>query len=525
MAALPALAHKRHGRIKRLLTATAAFVALMVLVSACSGSSSGSAATKTNGTLNIGVTTAVFSLNPAVDSGATGSGFMLYYPYATLIEKNPNDGSYGPGLAKSFEYIGSGNKSFELKLRPGLKFADGTVLNAQAVKTWLDYFPKAGGGYAKGLQISSITTPDNLTVQIELQTPTPLVPFYLSGAWGMILSPKAVADPSQLTAGAPGAGPYKYDQSQTVTGSNATYTFVPNQYYYDRAQIKWKKIVVKVIGDPATMLRAIQTGEIDVAMGDITTSAAAKSVGLNVSAATSGWIAASIIDSAGAKSKALGDVRVRQALNYAIDRQAIAKSLYSGVATPTSEPETSDVADPVLTNYYSYDPAKAKQLLAAAGYPQGFSFTLVAPTFGTGTPLAQALAQQWANVGIRVNIVAPATQTEFAQKYLTGSAFLTAYPSIPTIVLVSSQYLATSPNNPYKVDDATIDELANKAQSGPQSEQQSLAQQINKQITEQAYSVPVTTSPTLLYSSKSIAGLKAEPWQNQSPVAWNWQPA
>jgi peptide/nickel transport system substrate-binding protein len=109
------------------------------------------------------------------------------------------------------------------------------------------------------------------------------------------------------------------------------------------------------------------------------------------------------LDTNGTHVKALADVRVRQALNCAIDRQAIAKNLFQGAVEPTAGTVTLDYSNPALTNMYPYDLANAKQLLAAAGYPHGFTFGIVAASSGTltGIPLMQAIAQYWANIGSR----------------------------------------------------------------------------------------------------------------------------
>jgi peptide/nickel transport system substrate-binding protein len=66
------------------------------------------------------------------------------------VTKNPGNGTYGPGLAQSFGYVGTGNKTYELKLHPNAKFADGTPVTAHAVKQWLTYYPTAHGGFASG---------------------------------------------------------------------------------------------------------------------------------------------------------------------------------------------------------------------------------------------------------------------------------------------------------------------------------------------------------------------------------------
>jgi peptide/nickel transport system substrate-binding protein len=104
-------------------------------------------------------------------------------------------------------------------------------------------------------------------------------------------------------------------------------------------------------------------------------------------------------------------VRVRQALNYAIDRKTIAAALVGKYGHATSEVETPDGFDPKFVNYYPYNPAKARSLLAAAGYPNGFTIDTPVPAIGsgyniTGGAVTQAVAKYFAAVGVKITVKA-----------------------------------------------------------------------------------------------------------------------
>src|SRR4029078_2227242 len=104
--------------------------------------------------------------------------------------------------------------------------------------------------------IRSINSVGRWKVQLHLNTGNPLVPYLLSedGNWGAVESPKAVANPSSLSAETFGAGPYKLDSSQTI--ANSQYVFVPNPYYYYKKSVRWSKITGKIIRTPSYTLQA-----------------------------------------------------------------------------------------------------------------------------------------------------------------------------------------------------------------------------------------------------------------------------
>src|SRR4051794_23071924 len=139
----------RPGRARPQSVVIVLIAVLLALTAAgCGGSSKAEGSGNGNGkggTLTIGIARDLGSLNPAVDSGLSGGDGVVYLPYATLVYKDPQTGELGPGLAESYGYVGTGNKDYQLKLRPNLKFADGSPVNAAAVKSWFTYFPSAPG--------------------------------------------------------------------------------------------------------------------------------------------------------------------------------------------------------------------------------------------------------------------------------------------------------------------------------------------------------------------------------------------
>ena len=459
-------------------------------------------------TLTIGMITTPITLDPAKD-GSGPWNTVRHLAYEGLTRAHPN-GSISPGLAQSYRYLGKGNKNFELTLRRNARFADGAPVTAAAVKSWLEYFAQAKGGNIPALgPIRSIETVGRWTVRIHLRSPNPMIPRALTSelCWGAVASPNAVSNPSLLGTRTFGAGPYALVPSQSVTNSH--YTFVPNKFYYDKSAIRYSKVVVRVITSPASMLRAAQTGQVDVAIGQASTADAAASAGLSVVRAQYGAVGLGFQDRAGTIEKALGDVRVRQALNYAIDRKAISEAVVGRYGEPTSQVRTIDGYDPKLDNYYSYNPERARTLLAQAGYRNGFSLTILDTPAGgvNAVGWVSGLAKYFGEIGVKVNVISPATAGEWASRLFSGSvpAFINPRGGDP-MWLYYGLYLGPKATlNSSHASDPAINRLW---LSGQRAENPTpFWKQMSARTVTQAMFVNISTFPTVYYVSKRVRGV------------------
>jgi peptide/nickel transport system substrate-binding protein len=507
---------RRHRRPQWLAVVTATLLVVALGAAGCS-SSSGGGSTKPSTTLTMGIPEGVLSLNPAKDSYGV-------YPHslseATIIRANP-DGTYSPNLAASWEYVGAGNKTFEFTLRPDLRFSDGSALDAAAAAEWMNYFRKSDSFFAAQLgPIKSITATSADTVRISLDAPNPDMPYYLSGPfnWGYLVSPKAISDPESLNTSTAGAGPYVLDATQTVAGSS--YTYVQNEHYFAPSEIKYEKVVVKVLSSEAS-LAALRTGEIQVALGDYANVGAASDAGLEVYSVRANTTALTIFDREGKISEPLGDVRVRQALNYAIDRTAITNAIIGDSGEPTSEFGTTDGFDTSVQDYYTYDPDKAKSLLAEAGYPDGFTFTVFAETTpGTlASSTAQAMAQQFKDIGVTMKIHS-VTASEYVNALFSGKfpAQVGDNPFLPQWVTYGTVLAPTAVVNPMKVSDPEIDAIA--AEGATSSSPDSFWKQMSQMYTEKAVFAPVFLSDSFIFASKSVGGIVPTRKELIDPTVW-----
>lgn len=210
-------------------------LALAAFLAGCGGSgtkaTTTAAAVKTK-TLRFGVASFGDSVtSPAANNSTNGQ--LLSIAYAPLVYLKA-DGTIGPGLASSWRYV-KGHTVFELTLRHGATFSDGTPVDAAAVVKWLNFYVASKNSQSGLLgpkpQFQAVGAD---VVRITLKQANPDVAGLLTQdgvAWGFVASPKAVANPALFKKATYGAGPYKLDYAQSVPGDH--YVYVPNPRYYD----------------------------------------------------------------------------------------------------------------------------------------------------------------------------------------------------------------------------------------------------------------------------------------------------
>lgn len=383
---------------KKLLGGLAGFAIIALALSGCtsSGGSENSDATPRGGTLTIGNNLDLASF----DTGELDTGWQVFYwqsVYDTLLDYTP-DGSIEPNLATEYTY-NDDNTVLTLKLRDDVEFTDGTPFNAEAVKANIEHLQQGTGVsvyMVKG--VTEVDVLDDSTVEIHLNAPDPAFTYYLCLVAGAMASPDAIAA-GTLAASPVGSGPYVYDSDDSITGSE--YHFTRNADYWNPDAFPYDDIVIKPMEDLTARMNAIKSGQVNGVSADTTVTAEAEGSGLQIGRNPISWQGLVIFDRDGTKVPALGDVRVRQALNYAIDTQSILDNIFEGAGYASTQifNKKSPAADPELDGAYPYDPAKAKKLLAEAGYADGFEITM--PEF-PGQNTYPIITQQLADVGIKV---------------------------------------------------------------------------------------------------------------------------
>ncbi|MCF2527318.1 ABC transporter substrate-binding protein [Yinghuangia soli] len=524
----PRAASLPHGpRPAARFAALAAAAALALAATGCGGSSSGGSGGKGE-TLNLIAMSPPASLDPA-KANVGSDNWFVNLAYDSLIHREAS-GKLVPGLAVMWGYVGNGNTDFELTLREGAVFADGTPVTAQAVAASLDYTRKNGLNVSWLSAIESVTATGPLTIRIHCASANPILPdlFTQVTMAGSVVSPAGLADPAKMGTQSYGSGPYVLDGKATVTGDHYTYT--PNPKYWDPSKIKWKKVVVKVVPNPQSALQAVKTGQADALAIGPNQVDAAKSGGLEITKTPAVLMGVNLADRAGTVAKPLSDVRVRQALNHAIDRDAINKALFQGYAQSTTQ-----VSLPGLDGFsaetdkrYPYDPAKAKKLLADAGYPNGFSFPMETQNLLGIDLVTQAVVEQWKQIGVRAEVTTDTTVGQWLGN-ATSKKFPVlgfGYGGIPTYMLSLDWMLPhATAFNPYASEDPELTRRLAAAAAVPAEQQPALYQEAMRYAVDQAWFVATSRIDGIYaFNPKKLSGFTTGTGYLPD-VAWDTTPA
>ena len=351
--------------------------------------------------------------------------------YSNLTRLKP-DMTVEPDLAISWE-PNETSTEWIFKLRPGVTFHDGSPLTSEDVVATINAIldPKtASPGRTNVGPIKEVAAVDPLTVKFTLSGAYADLPVALTYLNARIVPAKVVAsDLASLSTTANGTGPFKlvsYEPDRRIVVERNTAYYDPTRPYLDRVELL-------VYPDRTAEASAMISGEIDLLL---TTTPGeyerlAKAGGVKALRTPSGQFLNIIL---GCDQKPFNDVRVRQALALAVDREATVGFVAGGYGTPGND-------TPLSSAYHFYkniplkkpDIAKAKQLLADAGYPNGIDLTLIASDRpATRTQLGVAVREMAAAAGFRINVQTMPHATYLDQVWKKGNFYVGFYNMQPT---------------------------------------------------------------------------------------------
>jgi peptide/nickel transport system substrate-binding protein len=316
--------------------------------------------------------------------------------YDTLTQLSPT-GQLEPGLAQSWDFS-PGGSTLTLHLRPGVTFSDGSPVDASAVKAAILH-NKTSPLRTSLEVIQSITVVNPLTLTLNLNSPTPADLLYaFNDLDGMIADPAATS----LAKDPVGSGPY------TMVSANPSEIILKkNPHYWNAAAYQPEEIEFVQVATGPPSVAALEAGAIDMTQfqpESLSTVKADSSLGYAIQPSHEFLTVQFRLD-----SPPVNNPLVRQAINYAINRNQINNVVLAGtgrVADETFSPDQTVAYNPSVANEYPYDPAKAKALLAQAGYPHGVTITLVIPAgVALSNREAPLLKNEMAPAGIDLKII------------------------------------------------------------------------------------------------------------------------
>jgi peptide/nickel transport system substrate-binding protein len=441
----------------------------------------------------------VFGYPPLI----TGSGRDYAPPFFDHLLSVGEDGKYKPRLALSWDTSADG-KTITFKLRQGVTFHDDTPFNALAVKSNVDNLILPERPLIPG--ITSVDVVDDYTIKFNLSSNNNLILHYFAAnPVTYMYSPTALKknNADWARTNPVGTGPFMLKDYQP----NTSVTLVKNPNYWDKGVPYLDGIELAMVPDPMTQMITFKAGQANAIYNAQSAAVQLRDEGypLQIAPGPVFYITFDIKN-----SEIFSKLKVRQAIEYAIDKEAIWKGPGQGIYAPVYQIVPSDSSDyNKACPPRKYDPAKAKSLLAEAGYPNGFSFKIFvnSTTWKDGLVAAQSYLDK---VGIKMEIntlAAPAYEViKGAGKIEKGATAMASFtPSSNTLLMLDIFWRSNSKTYQYVVKPAGIDKLIDQAKlSRDPAAITKINQQILKLIYDDETIVPLWQNPMIAVLDKSV---------------------
>lgn len=463
------------------------------------------------------------SLDPAATT--EGEAFKVTVNlFETLVNFGEQDTEIEPGLATEWAPSEDG-LTHTLKLQEGVKFHDGTDFNAEAVVFNFERW-KAGNkeqfyyyNSQFGDKIDSVKAVDEYTVEFKLNTP--IAPFYKN----LAMPPFGIASPAAIEKfgdkfmeNPVGTGPFVFKEWKR----NDRITIEKNADYWQEGLPKLDSVIFRSIPENSARLNALASGEVDLIDGVNFSDVPQIEGNADLQVFERPTLNVAYVGLTNTRGP-LKEKLVRQALNYAVDKQSLIDAFYAGAADPAINP-----MPPVVAGYneeiedYPYDPEKAKELLKEAGYEDGFEMELWAmpvprPYMPDGQKIAEALQANFADIGVKAKIVSYEWGT-YLEKANKGEAdsFLLGWTGDNgdadnfLYVLLDEDSIGSNNYTYYK--NSEVHELLTKAQaSADQDEREALYKEAQEIIKDDAPWIPLVHSRPILAGKAGVTNFKPHP--------------
>ena len=435
-----------------------------------------------------------------------GTREVMFNVFEGLMKPTP-EGDLTPAIASDYQ-VSEDRLTYTFTLRDGVKFHNGDTVTAEDVVYSIQ---RCAAATETGIvpveafsNITDIQAPDASTVVITLAQPDNEFLSYMTTA---VLP----ADYDQQDTDPVGTGPFKF-VSRAAQDSIVLEKF--DEYWGTPAQLD--QVTFKIIENADSLLMSLQSGAIDLCAHLTSTQVAQLGEDFDVAEGTMNLVQALYLNNA---VEPFDNELVRQALCYAIDKQAIIDLAFDGYGSPIGSsmyPAFGKYFDESLTDYYPHDTEKAKELLAQAGYPDGFSMTITVPSnYKPHMDTAQVLVQQLAEVGITAEIQAVEWESWVSDAY-TNRQFQSTVVGVDasnmTARALLERFTSTADNNFTNYSNADYDALFAQAQAtADDAEQTALYKEMEKNLTEHAANVYIQDLADLVAVRKGLEGVTFYP--------------
>ena len=437
---------------------------------------------------------------------AAGTKEVMFNVFEGLMKPTP-EGDLIPAVAEKYE-VSDDQLVYTFTIRDGIKFHNGQPVTAGDVVNSITRCiePSEAGVLAVEplSAVEKVTGMDERTVQIRLKEPNTEFLAYLT------LAILPAEYDGQDTAPV-GTGPFKF-VSRAAQDNIVLERF--DDYWGEKAYLD--KVTYKIIENADSILMSLQSGAVDLFAHLTSTQVAQLGDDFNIEEGTMNLVQAMYLNHA---EKPFDDVRVRQALCCAIDRQQILDLAFDGYGSligSSMYPAFGKYFDDSLTNYYTHDVEKAKALLADAGYPDGFSMTITVPSnYQPHIDTAQVIVEQLKEVGITAEIL-PVTWESWLNDTYVGRQFQATVVGVDASTMTArallERFTSTAGNNFINYNNAEYDAFFQEAVSAADDAAQTAAyKKAEANLTENAANVYIQDLADLVAVRKGLEGVRFYP--------------
>lgn len=501
----------KKGKIKKI--ALALTVVLMLSMLAGCGGSDESTNIEDKDELIVATAYDAKSLDPHAVNDVASSNVMLQI-YDTLVTID-GDGNINPSVAETFEQVDEVTYKFTLK--KGIKFHNGEEMKAEDVKFSIERAANSPAiAHIFGdIDTESFEIADDYTISFKLNNPNTGFLSSLAHTGGSILNQKAVeAEGDNYGMKPVGTGPFKF-----VNWAKGDRVELEKFADYHGDEPKFSKMVIRVIPEPTNRTIELESGGVDVAY-EITTndiSRIEENEDLQLSRMIDNQIQYLGFNN---QKEPFNDIKVRQAISYAIDTTSVVETVWRGVGKVAEGPMAPNVkyADHSI-EVHEYNVEKAKELLAEAGYPDGFKTKLWTNEKQERVDMATIIQSQLKEVGIDVDIeilewgaYLDSLSKGEQDMFIIGWTCQTADPDLALYGPLSQETLGAGANFSFFIDDEVNDLLIKGRRIEDSPEREAIYKKIQNRVVEQAPWVFLSNGEAVVGSAKYVKNLELTPF-------------